>query len=272
MQAEGLPIRQRARGICWLVLQTMGGMVVHVNPLVVPLQEPERCWPVGQFKLPHVWQVPGLAPSRCCLATQTTFDMELHVWCQNARIPIYRIPICWCPRPLTHPWVHAWVLTPCADKKQTLNALGGSISARPDQVFCSVTLSCKCPCLCVHGRGDEKSGVDHASQNAPAVAFAFAVSKRTRGCVCFCFWLLLLLLLFAVETHPVAFAFATYVRGVRFHSVCVRPPSGHPFGPVPPMLPCLWPAGTGAPPTLWVARATSGGDMRTWHMPLTWAC
>ena len=55
------------------------GMVVHLNPLVVPLQEPVRCWPVGHVMLLHVWHVPGLAPSRYWLVLQPIFGMVVHL-------------------------------------------------------------------------------------------------------------------------------------------------------------------------------------------------
>ena len=52
---------------------------VQLNPLLTPLQEPERCWPVGHVMRSHAWQVPGLAPSRYWLVPQTMFGSVVHV-------------------------------------------------------------------------------------------------------------------------------------------------------------------------------------------------
>ena len=44
-------------------LQTMFGMGVHLNPLLVPLQEPERCWPAGHLMRAQTLHLnPLLAP------------------------------------------------------------------------------------------------------------------------------------------------------------------------------------------------------------------
>ena len=45
---------------------------MHLNPLVVPLQEPERCWLVGHVIRSHGLHLPGLAPNRYWLVLQTT--------------------------------------------------------------------------------------------------------------------------------------------------------------------------------------------------------
>ena len=50
-------------------------MELQLNPLLVPLQEPERFSPARQVMLLHVWHVPGLAPSRYWLVVQTMFRM-----------------------------------------------------------------------------------------------------------------------------------------------------------------------------------------------------
>jgi len=49
---------------CSPVPQTTLGMVVHLNPFVVPLQEPSCFKPVPQAMLSHAWHVPGWVPTR----------------------------------------------------------------------------------------------------------------------------------------------------------------------------------------------------------------
>ena len=59
----------------WLAVQTMFGMALHWNPLVVPPQEPERCWPGGQSTRSHVLHVPGLDPARYWSRGQSTLGV-----------------------------------------------------------------------------------------------------------------------------------------------------------------------------------------------------
>ena len=57
----------------------MSDMEPQLNPLVVPLQAPERFSPIGHVMLLHFLQVPGLAPDRYWLAVQTMFGMVVQV-------------------------------------------------------------------------------------------------------------------------------------------------------------------------------------------------
>ena len=57
----------------------MLSMVSQVNPLLVPLQVPERFSPARHVLRSHVWHVPGLAPERYWLAVQRTFGMVVHM-------------------------------------------------------------------------------------------------------------------------------------------------------------------------------------------------
>ena len=77
----------------WLAAQTMFGMGLQLNPLVVPLQEPERCWPVGHVMLSHVWHVPGLAPTRYWLVLQTMFGMVVQL--NPLVVPLQEPERCW---------------------------------------------------------------------------------------------------------------------------------------------------------------------------------
>ena len=71
----------------------MFGIVVHWNPLLVPLQEPERCWPVGQVARSHGLHVPGLAPSRYLSALQTMFGIVVHL--NPLLAPLQEPERCW---------------------------------------------------------------------------------------------------------------------------------------------------------------------------------
>ena len=75
----------------------MCGMVSQVNPLVVPLQVPERFSPVGHVLRSHVWQVPELAPDRYWLAVQSTFGMVVQM--KPLVVPLQEPARCW---PATH--------------------------------------------------------------------------------------------------------------------------------------------------------------------------
>ena len=105
----------------WLVAQPEFGMVVHLNPLVVPLHVPERCWPLGHLallqpvhfpaavvddpdkncSLAHVGRAAHLNPSvvplhepvRYCELEHTELEHLVHVPFALELAPLRKVPV-----------------------------------------------------------------------------------------------------------------------------------------------------------------------------------